>query len=240
MIRRIHLFALFAASLLIGSAATLSAQETEPQAPDNDAILKDIMNGQSSNYYPSLFMRYMAWQPEYEPFDKPEVKDKLLLLVAQTKDSLTLENAEQIVDYANEVMRFDPFSPGNLNFLIYGYGAIGNKVQEQINYHRLQMIAKTIMSSGTGLKETSPWHVLTFAHATDMMAYLGQDYGTRRVVSRTTEYVPLLVRQPGGVKGYYFNFERMYWRRPEKMPQKKPTGWEFNGIPIKKRITPVH
>jgi len=140
MIRRIHLFALFAASLLIGSAATLSAQETEPQAPDNDAILKDIMNGQSSNYYPSLFMRYMAgdttltldeyrhlyygyaWQPEYEPFDKPEVKDKLLLLVAQTKDSLTLENAEQIVDYANEVMRFDPFSPGNLNFLIYGYG----------------------------------------------------------------------------------------------------------------------
>ena len=258
MIRRIHLFALFAASLLIGSAATLSAQETEPQAPDNDAILKDNMNGQSSNYYPSLFMRYMAgdttltldeyrhlyygyaWQPEYEPFDKPEVKDKLLLLVAQTKDSLTLENAEQIVDYANEVMRFDPFSPGNLNFLIYGYGAIGNKVQEQINYHRLQMIAKTIMSSGTGLKETSPWHVLTFAHATDMMAYLGQDYGTRRVVSRTTEYVPLLVRQPGGVKGYYFNFERMYWRRPEKMPQKKPTGWEFNGIPIKKRITPVH
>ena len=163
-----------------------------------------------------------------------------MLLVAQTKDSLTLENAEQIVDYANEVMRFDPFSPGNLNFLIYGYGAIGNKVQEQINYHRLQMIAKTIMSSGTGLKETSPWHVLTFAHATDMMAYLGQDYGTRRVVSRTTEYVPLLVRQPGGVKGYYFNFERMYWRRPEKMPQKKPTGWEFNGIPIKKRITPVH
>ena len=49
-----------------------------------------------------------------------------------------------------------------------------------------------------------------------------------------------MVRQPGGVKGYYFNFERMYWRRPEKMPQKKPTGWEFNGIPIKKRITPVH
>lgn len=43
-----------------------------------------------------------------------------MLLVAQTKDSLTLENAEQIVDYANEVMRFDPFSPGNLNFLIYG------------------------------------------------------------------------------------------------------------------------
>ena len=96
------------------------------------------------------------------------------------------------------------------------------------------------MLSVSGLKETWLWHVLSLACGTDMMGGRGQGYGARRVVSRATEYVPLLVRQPGGVKGYYFNFERMYWRRPEKMPQKKPTGWEFNGIPIKKRITPVH
>ena len=244
----------------MGFATTLSAQDStlvRPQAPDNEQILSDIMNGLSPYYYPSLFMRYMegdttltmddyrhlyygyAWQPEYEPFDKPQAKDDLLRLIAVTKDSLSLENAEKIIDLANEVMKSDPFSPGNLNILVYGYGSIGNKVQEKINYRRLQMVIKTIQSSGTGLKEASPWHVLSFSHATDMMAYLNLDYGTRRVVSRTTEYIPLAFRLPGGVKGYYFNFERMYWHRPDKMPEKESAGWEFNGIPLKKRTLKI-
>ena len=244
----------------LGTMISVSAQDStlyRPQVPDNDQILKDVLNGMSPYYYPVLFMRYMegdttltledyrhlyygyAWQPEYEPFDKPQVKEDLLRLVAMTKDSLSLENAEKIIDLATEVMKYDPFCPGNLNILVYGYGAIGNKVQEKINYRRLQMVIKTIQSSGTVLKEASPWHVLSFTHATDMMAYLNLDYGTRRVVSRTTEYIPLAFRLPGGVKGYYFNFERMYWRRPEKMPEKESAGWEFNGIPLKKRTQKI-
>ena len=259
MFKRVYIFLLTVVSSM-GFATTLSAQDStlvRPQAPENEQILSDIMNGLSPYYYPSLFMRYMegdttltmddyrhlyygyAWQPEYEPFDKPQAKDDLLRLIAVTKDSLSLENAEKIIDLANEVMKSDPFSPGNLNILVYGYGSIGNKVQEKINYRRLQMVIKTIQSSGTGLKEASPWHVLSFSHATDMMAYLNLDYGTRRVVSRTTEYIPLAFRLPGGVKGYYFNFERMYWHRPDKMPEKESAGWEFNGIPLKKRTPKI-
>lgn len=52
------------------------------------------------------------------------------------------------------------------------------------------------------------------------MAYLGQDYGTRRVVSRTTA---VCVADPAArrrVKGYYFNFERMYWRGPKNAAEK--------------------
>lgn len=259
MFKRVYIFMLTVVSSM-GFATALSAQDStllRPQVPDNEQILSDIMNGLSPYYYPSLFMRYMegdttltlddyrhlyygyAWQPEYEPFDKPQAKDDLLRLIAVTKDSLSLENAEKIIDLANEVMKSDPFSPGNLNILVYGYGSIGNKVQEKINYRRLQMVIKTIQSSGTGLKEASPWHVLSFSHATDMMAYLNLDYGTRRVVSRTTEYIPLAFRLPGGVKGYYFNFERMYWHRPDKMPEKESAGWEFNGIPLKKRTPKI-
>ena len=134
-------------------------------------------------------------------------------------------------------MKTDPFSPSNINFLVYAYGTMGDSVGERINYIRLQNIINTIKSSGTGEKEYSPWHVLSLAHAEDVMGNMGVEY-RKPMIIRTTEFFPLEVKKDK-VKGYYFDYNRAYWNRPDQVPQRQKNGWEFNGIPLKSRNSPV-
>ena len=61
--------------------------------------------------------------------------------------------------------------------------------------------------------------------------------GKEKVISRTVAWMPPLVKQKG-VKGYYFDFGRIYWYKPDKLPEKRSNGWEINGIPLKRRVVP--
>ena len=153
--------------LLAFAAFPLVAQ----QAPDNDAILRETIDKGSPYYYPAIYMRYMsgdttltledyrhlyygyAWQPGYKPFETPAAKDRILNILA--KDSLVEADYLKIVEYGREVMRSEPYDPSTLNFLVYAYGAVGDSVNERINYSRLKGILAAIESSGGGLSEQS-------------------------------------------------------------------------------------
>lgn len=235
--------------LLAFAAFPLAAQ----QAPDNDAILCETIDKGSPYYYPAIYMRYMsgdttltledyrhlyygyAWQPGYKPFETPAAKDRILNILA--KDSLAEADYLKIVEYGREVMRSEPYDPSTLNFLVYAYGAVGDSVNERINYSRLKGILAAIESSGGGLSEQSPWHVLYFSHARDLLASMNLAAGKEKVISRTVAWMPPLVKQKG-VKGYYFDFGRIYWHKPDKLPEKRSNGWEINGIPLKRRVVP--
>lgn len=238
---------IYALLLLLLTVGTLRAQT----APDDEVILRNVLNSESPFYYPSLFTRYMAgdttltdadyqhlyygyvYQPTYQPFVNAPAADQILMILEKYPEP-TKESCELIVKYGNEVMQTEPFNPGNLNFLVYAYGSLGDTINEKINYHRLQGVLRTIKGSGTGLSEKSPWHVIYFSHPTDVMASLQLPIGKRQVVSRTAEFVPLITRT-NGVKGYYFDFGRLYWQRPDKLPEKRSSGFTLNGIPLKKR-----
>ena len=238
--------------LFIGKVAAQEQDTVYPQAPDNEAILKAILDINSPLYYPVLMTRYRAgdttltlndyrhlyygyaWQPEYKPFENSSADFKLLSEFDHSLDSLTREDCEKIIKFANEVMKTEPFHPSTVNFLAFAYGALGDTLNERINYHRVKMLLATIRSSGTGVQEKSPWHILYYSDAVDVLASMNVLYGKNTVVSRTTEYYPLYQRI-GDIRGYFFNFERIYWNRPDKLPEKKSRGWEFNGIPLRKR-----
>lgn len=232
-------------------AQDISKEPQYPREPDKDAIFKAIYSADSPYRYNLLTDRYFSgdstltvedyrhlyygyvWQEGYQPFASEPAKD-LLVMMFEKKDH-TGEDYREIVNLASEVLSYDPFSPSNINFLIYAYGNLGDTVNERINYDRLRGIKGAILSSGTGLKESSPWHIIRREHAIDLMGSMGAMYREPMIVSSKVEYIPLLAKGSGGEKGYYFNFERIYWQRPDKMPEKRDTGWEFNGIPIKKR-----
>ena len=77
-------------------------------------------------------------------------------------------------------------------------------------------------------------HVLAFSHAADLVYARGQQIKRREVVSRTAEFVFLETKDALGNQGYYFDFSRVYWVKPDAEPQvKEKRGWALNNVPIK-------
>lgn len=220
------------------------------KAPDNDNILKEIISNSSRYYYPGLMTRYMAgdttltvddyhylyygyaYQDSYKPLESIPAADNIMAIFDKTPEPDSVQ-ACAIIRSALEVMKADPFSPKNINFLTYAYGILGDTVNERINADRLKKVLATIENSGSGIREDSPRHVLWFSHTNDFLASKGLQPLKRTVVSRTVEYVPLMERVDN-VKGYYFDFGRVYWRKPETTRTRRVQGLEFNGIRPKK------
>lgn len=219
-------------------------------APNDDEIFEQTIDHDSPYYYPSLMLRYNAGDTtltqkdyhylyygyaltdDYHPLAAIPAEDMVLMAFEKAHNDPSPENMRDVVRYSAEVMRSDPFSPANLNFMVYAYGALGDTLNERINHDRLRKIVSVITASGTGLTEKSPMHILRFSHANDILGTLGLSVKKRLVVSRTTEYITVTNeegRQSG--KGYYFDYSRIYRDMPEQIPQPEKR-WKINEYPI--------
>ena len=85
-------------------------------------------------------------------------------------------------------------------------------------------------ASGTGLKEESPWHILMFSHAYDLLASKGYAYQESCIISRTVEYVPLMRKTHDRIKGFYFDYSRVYRNKPDDVTFKRDRTWQFNNL----------
>jgi hypothetical protein len=89
---------------------------------------------------------------------------------------------------------------------------------------------KAIESSGTGLKEDEPWHVLMFAHAYDIVASKGYGYNESKILSRTTMFVPITTKTKENKKGFYFDYSRVYMNKPDDVTFKRDRTWQINNL----------
>ena len=219
--------------------------------PVEEDIIRQTLDSESPYYYPNLMLRYQsgddtmteedyhylyygyAYQDAYKPLNANSDMDKAML-IAQTVDfeNPTHESLEKLISAVNGDLAV--LSAANrMNLLAFAYGALGDSKNEQINYNRMNSILATIEDSGNGLKEGSAWHILMFGHALDLLAAHDRHYGKARVVSRSVEYVPLLepVRtEEGRIKGYYFDYSRIYRNKPDGYVFKRPRTWQFNNL----------
>ncbi len=246
-----------------GKVATSITAAQIATPPDNDAILRATIDSDSPYYYPALKLRYdsgdttlghaeyyhlyygFAYRDEYRPLEPVDGETQILTLLEKDPEQLAPEDAREILYFADKVMLRDPFSPRNINFMIFAAQALGDTLTARVNADKLDKILRTIESSGTGLKESSPWHILWFSHAADLLAAEGLDINKRQVRSRTVEYIMLAGKIEDGPKGYFFDFSRIYWKKPDtpgvELPKNRRSGgWDLNGIRIggNKEYTP--
>jgi hypothetical protein len=113
--------------------------------------------------------------------------------------------------------------------LVYAYGAAGDKVREKAFADHLNGILRCIELSGDGLKEKSPMHIIMFSHGTDYIASKNIGYRKGQIMSRTVEFVPFDAPR-NKVKGYYFDYSRVYWNKPENYTFKRERTWQFNNL----------
>ena len=253
---RVVLVLLASFVLSVGSAVaqTAGVAVTDKQllVPDNEDILRRTIDSDSPYWLPRLLGRYLnggegltdeeyhylyygfAYSEQYKPLEPITAEDKVLGAMEKVMTEPTESNIRELVDCGLQVMERDPFSPKNLNILAYAYGSLGDTINERKCFDRLNKVLETIERSGWGTKENSPMHVLAFSHAADLVYARGQQIKRREVVSRTAEFVFLETKDVFGNQGYYFDFSRVYWVKPDAEPQaKEKRGWTLNNVPIK-------
>ncbi|MFR9651379.1 MAG: DUF4919 domain-containing protein [Rikenellaceae bacterium] len=218
--------------------------------PDNEHIFQEITNGDKENYYPNLMMRFelgdttltlnnyhylyygFAHQSDYKPHAiNPEMDKFLLLASGIDPDAPNAETLRRIISVGQDALIYDPFNLKVWNMLAFAYGALGAEEQERAAYDRVEKIVATIKATGNGVEERSPQHILMFDHAVDIMAIEGLNHTKAMVVSRTVEYIPLIAplnTNEKKVRGFYFDFSRIYWNKPDSVTFKRDRTWQFN------------
>ncbi len=222
------------------------------QTPNEEELSARIIDPESEFYYPNLMMRYragdltltpeeyhhlyygFAYHEDYHPLESNNGFDKLLLLASTLDpDNPEIATLEAILQASDEAMVRDPFSPQILNLRAYAFGALGNTTQERIAYEQMQQILQTIERTGDGLSKNSPCHIIMQGHALDLLTAYGLEYQKSRVISRTVEYIPL--KEPRHlmnkrIKGYYFDYSRIYRNKPDGYVFKRERTWQFNNL----------
>lgn len=217
------------------------------KTPNNDLIFANISNVDSPLYYPNLMLRYKegkpmsddeyhhlyygyAFQPEYKPLEVNTSMNRVQEIMARISiDTPSVHDIDELIAAGIAAMEADPFSPTLLNILVYAYGASGDKVRELAYSDHLNGILKCIEQSGDGLKEKSPMHIIMFAHGLDYIASKNINYLKGRIISRTIEFVPFDFPREK-VKGYYFDYSRIYWNKPDNYTFKRERTWQFNNL----------
>lgn len=217
------------------------------QIPDNDFIFAEINSTASQYYYPNLMMRYeagdaltdneyhflyygYAFQPQYKPLDANPGMDRVQAIIARLAiDTPSVADIDELIAAGTEAMERDPFSPKLLNIMAYAYGTSGDNVREKQYFDRLNGILRCIERSGSGIKEKEPMHIIMFSHGLDLIASKDWNYLKGRIISRTVEFVPF-ERPHDKVKGYYFDYSRVYWNKPDNYTFKRERTWQFNNL----------
>lgn len=217
------------------------------QAPDEEQIRDDIFRVSSEFYYPNLMARYMlgdtllnlqdyrhlyygfVHSQDYQPFANPPEADSLYSILSRGPQLEELDYM-RMVHYGKQLMLRDPFNPRMINLMTYAYAMLDDYDNEYKSYYRFSMLMQTILSSGDGQKEDTPWHILYYTHAQDVLDYLEKKYNKPMVISRSVEFYPLIKRE-GNVRGYYFDYSRIYAKKPEQTLPDRRT-WQLNGIEL--------
>ena len=222
------------------------------QVPVEDDILARTLDSSSPYYYTTLMMRYRegdptlsdldyhylyygyAYQEGYRPLVSDPDLDRLLLLASSVDpDQPRQETLEAIISAGSDVLARDPFSPKVLNLMAFAYAMLGDRPKAEAYAARMNGVLRTILASGDGLSQKSPRHVLMFDHALDLLDVEGLPYDRARIVSRTVEFVPLLTPylvEGKKRRGFYFDFGRVYWNKPEGYTYKRDRTWQFNNL----------
>ena len=222
--------------------------------PDEEDIIRKTMDASSPYYFTKLMLRYnnleqltdeeyhylyygFAYQDSYKPTATNNAADQLYASLM----TLNVENPDKgemnhIISLCNQSLMNDPFSPTALNMLVFAYGALGEKDKERAYFHHHQGILNAIKSSGDGRSEKYPLHILMFSHAVDVLSSMGLSSKRPEIISRSVQYIPLVepMRVPDGkIKGYYFDYSRIYRRKPDGVKLEKKRTWQFNNLGVK-------
>lgn len=162
-------------------------------APDFKQIEVNVKNQSSSYYYPNLMERYMksdstmnleemrhlyfgyVYQPTYVPTDTSSYNNRLAEVLS--KQSFTTSDYTDILQYADALLLEDPFNLRALNAKLFVYAQQNNASLYKNIAQQRRIVQDAIVSTGDGMSDKTPFHVIKVAHEYDILPFLGFTFG---------------------------------------------------------------
>ncbi len=201
-------------------------QTTGQEKPDYRGIGMQIANSRSIYYYPKLFGRYLAsdraltvedfrylyygytFQDVYVPYADSEYRKNLA--VFYSKKEIGKDDRDQMIKYANLILKSFPFDIRALQILDYAYYHNDDHDLSYDAEFKRKMILKAIGSSGTGFIKSSGIHIIDDSHKFDLLNEMGLRYnGNQQIISNASEFMGVRENDKK-IKGIYFNVGRLY------------------------------
>lgn len=202
------------------------------QSPDYNKIGKQIADENSTYYYPKLFARYWVadrtltlkdyrylyygytFQDAYTPYADSEYREELMAYM--DRKEISKEDLQQMIKYANLILKTLPFDLKALQVLDYAYYHIGEREKSDDAEFKRKMIIEAILSTGTGLSKNSGFHVIDDMHKFDILAEKKLAYNGVENIANTCEFLGVFENDKN-IRGLYFNIGRLYQVSAERL-----------------------
>ena len=194
--------------------------------PDYKKIGTQISDKNSIYYYPKLFGRYLAadralsvedfrylyygytFQAVYNPYVDSEYRKNLA--VFYSKKEISKDDRDQMIKYANLILKSFPFDLRSLQMLDYAYYHNDDHEKSYDAEFKRKMIIKAIRSTGDGIVKNSGIHVIDDLHKFDMLNEMGLRYnGQQQIANNACEFLGVF-ENDRNLRGIFFNVGRLY------------------------------
>ncbi|MGB4844624.1 MAG: DUF4919 domain-containing protein [Ferruginibacter sp.] len=206
-----------------------SQTENKFEKPDFDRIEKAINDKQSLFYYPGLLSRYhnddttitpeeyrhlyygFSLQANYSPYGKSALNDKIRELL--DKKDKTEKEIDKVIELERKLLKEFPFNLRNLNTLVNYYDIKKDTANGDIAYKKLIAVAKTILSSGDMLSDSTAAYVISVEHEYDLIGLMGYKFGGGQTLIQS-RYGPVdkmkLEKNDEEIEYLYFNVTQLF------------------------------
>lgn len=182
-------------------------------------IKKEIKKRQSKFYYPSLVKKFSrgidmsldekrhlyygyAFLKSYEPYKITKYFKKINQLV--TNNKWNTENLNRLLNFLNLELSNRPFDIKLLELKLFVFKRLHNIAQQNVIKKQINIIKDAIFSSGSGLKEKSPFSVIFINNEYDVLRFLNLKQAQNFYVNKAKEYIKVLPNKRN-IKGVYFD-----------------------------------
>lgn len=204
---------------LIFAAAAQAQQDTA--APDYAAIEQHITNPDSEFYYPALLQRYQDADITLTAADLQHLYYGSIYVqrpvsTAQAMEALKQFNAlasqpsptradlEAALGYTDVLLKFKPYSILLKQYRVFCLKELGRTDEALKERAQYEMIAETILASGTGTSAENSIHVTDVDNESEILELLRyKQQGEPQTPKPETDYIPV-ANNVYGVKGIYF------------------------------------
>lgn len=207
------------------------------EKPDLEKIRLATLDSRSPYYYPRLIQEFQRndtlmkidkyrhlylgymFQEDYNPYRSS--RHEISYDVIRNKRTLTRQECDSVIVYAEKALADNPFNLGEMVMLIHALRGKGKTNLANIWQYKLNYLLMAIVSTGTGEDEENAWYVIEPQHEYVLLNMMDYTVADHLFYDPSYEYITVKDASGREKGGFYFNIgpllQQYYLKHPDEL-----------------------